>query len=72
MNTYKFIMLRVYETDLEYTAETLEQAKEMLENDDNRLYKEMEQCSTTESYYLVDDSKDEIKLNYTISGVKPI
>lgn len=72
MNTYKFVMLRVYETELEYTAETLEQAKEMLENDDYRLYKEMEQCGTTESYYLVDDSKDEIKLNYTISGVKPI
>lgn len=72
MNTYKFVMLRVYETELEYTAETLEQAKEMLETDDNRLYKEMEQCSTTESYYLVDGSKDEIKLNYTISGVKPI
>jgi hypothetical protein len=72
MKTYKFVMLRVYATQLEYTAESLEDAQEMLFDDDNKYDAELDQMNTSQSFYIVDESQGEMDLKYTVSGLKQI
>lgn len=72
MKTYKFVMLRVYATQLEYTAESLEDAQEMLFDDDNKDDAELNQCNTSTTFYIEDESQGEMDLKYTVSGLKQI
>jgi hypothetical protein len=72
MKTYKFIMLRTYETELEYQAESLEQAREMLDADYNKYDEELEQNNANEKFYLVDGNPKDVYPYYKLTGVTPI